>query len=204
MEDAAGEGGSMPAVVDRRDGGGWRLEGSWADAEVADRFLAHLVARAFSPATVRAYAYDLVNFGRFCVERGVRISDAVPIDFLDYLDWQACPRPAPGGKVVPLAAHRGPAAATMNRRVAAVRRILQKNDDVADLGGPGRWLADAPRRVDAGGDRACGRQDELDLSFDSAVSRLSNGLRHAQPHECAHECLHHGDAKKHTIAQRCN
>jgi integrase/recombinase XerC len=115
----------MPAVVARRDGGGWRLEGSWADAEVANHFLAHLVARAFSPATVRAYAYDLVNFGRFCVERGVRISDAVPTDFFDYLDWQACPRPAPGGKVVPLAAHRGPAAATMNRRVAAVRALFE-------------------------------------------------------------------------------
>jgi hypothetical protein len=67
----------MPAVVARRDGVGWRLEGAWPDAEVANRFLAHLVARAFSPATIRAYAYDLVNFGRFCVERGVRVTDAV-------------------------------------------------------------------------------------------------------------------------------
>jgi hypothetical protein len=55
----------MPAVVARTDGAGWWVEGSWPDAAVANRFLAHLVARVFAPATVRACAYDLVNFGRF-------------------------------------------------------------------------------------------------------------------------------------------
>lgn len=114
----------MSAVVARRDGAGWHLEGSWPDAEVANRFLAHLVTRAFSPATVRAYAYDLVNFGRFCVERGVRVGDAVPTDFFDYLEWQRGSRPVRGGRVVRLAAHRGPAAATMNRRIAAVRALF--------------------------------------------------------------------------------
>jgi integrase/recombinase XerC len=114
----------MPVVVARRDGTGWRLEGSWPDAVVANRFLAHLVARAFSPATVRAYAYDLVNFGRFCVEGGVRVADAVPTDFFDYLEWQGRPAPTRGARVVRLAAHRGPAAATMNRRIAAVRALF--------------------------------------------------------------------------------
>ena len=74
----------MPAVV-----AGVYLEGSWADAEVANRFQAHLVARALSPATVRAYAYDLVNFGRFSIERGVQISDAVATDLFDYPDRHA-------------------------------------------------------------------------------------------------------------------
>jgi integrase/recombinase XerC len=114
----------MPAVVARRDGMGWRLEGAWPDAEVATRFLAHLVARAFSPATIRAYAYDLVNFGRFCVERGVRVTDAVPSDFFDYLDWQQQPAGPRGARVVPLAARR-PAAATINRRIAAVRGLFE-------------------------------------------------------------------------------
>jgi integrase/recombinase XerC len=112
----------MPAVVAQKGSEGWRLEGSWPDAEVANRFLVHLVVRAFSPATVRAYAYDLVNFGRFCVERGVRIIDAVPTDFFDYLDWQSS-RPV-RGKVVRLAAGR-PAPATMNRRIAAVRALFE-------------------------------------------------------------------------------
>jgi integrase/recombinase XerC len=114
----------MPAVVARKDREGWRLEGSWPDAEVANRFLAHLAARAFSPATVRAYAYDLVNFGRFCVERGVCIPDAAPTDFFDYLEWQSGPRPARGERVVRLAARR-PAPATMNRRIAAVRALFE-------------------------------------------------------------------------------
>jgi site-specific recombinase XerD len=112
----------MPAVVTQKGSEGWRLEGSWPDAEVANRFLVHLVVRAFSPATVRAYAYDLVNFGRFCVERGVRIIDAVPTDFFDYLDWQSS-RPV-RGKVVRLAAGR-PAPATMNRRIAAARALFE-------------------------------------------------------------------------------
>jgi integrase/recombinase XerC len=114
----------MPAVVACRGREGWRLEGSWPDAEVANRFLAHLVVRAFSPATVQAYAYDLVNFGRFCVECGVRVVDAVPTDLFDYLEWQSSSRPVRDGKVVRLAAGR-PAPATMNRRVAAVRALFE-------------------------------------------------------------------------------
>jgi site-specific recombinase XerD len=103
---------------------GWRVEGSWLDAAVANRFLAHLRVRAFAPATVRAYAYDLVNFGRFCVERGVRVTDAAPTDVFDYLEWQSSSRPARGGRVVRLAAG-GPAPATMNRRIAAVRALFE-------------------------------------------------------------------------------
>jgi Phage integrase, N-terminal SAM-like domain len=114
----------MPVVVACKGSEGWRLEGSWPDAEVANRFLAHLATRAFSPATVRAYAYDLVNFGRFCVERGVRVADAVPTDFFDYLEWQGRPAGPRGARVVQLAARR-PAAATMNRRIAAVRALFE-------------------------------------------------------------------------------
>jgi site-specific recombinase XerD len=114
----------MPAVVARTDGAGWRVEGSWPDAGLANRFLAHLVVRAFAPATVRAYAYDLVNFGRFCVEHGVRVVDAGPTDLFDYLEWQSSRRPARGGRVVRLAA-AGPAPATMNRRIAAVRAMFE-------------------------------------------------------------------------------
>ncbi len=38
--------------------------------EVANGYLAHLGSRAFSPATVRAYTFDLLNFARFLAERG--------------------------------------------------------------------------------------------------------------------------------------
>jgi integrase/recombinase XerC len=114
----------MPAVVACKGSEGWRLEGSWPDAEVANRFLAHLVARAFSPATVRAYAYDLVNFGRFCHESKIAISDALPSDLFDYLDWQTRLGQAAGGTVVRLDRRRV-APATMNRRIAAVRGLFE-------------------------------------------------------------------------------
>ena len=45
-------------------GGEHRLVGDWAALDVANGFLDHLRARAFSPATVRAYAFDVANFAR--------------------------------------------------------------------------------------------------------------------------------------------
>lgn len=41
---------------------GHRVEGCGPDGELVNRFLAHLGSRAFSSATVRACAYDLLNF----------------------------------------------------------------------------------------------------------------------------------------------
>jgi hypothetical protein len=40
---------------------GYRVSGGGEDAGLVNQFLAHLGSRAFSPATVRAYAYDLLN-----------------------------------------------------------------------------------------------------------------------------------------------
>jgi hypothetical protein len=51
-----------------RAGDGHRLEGETPSVELVNRFLEHLSARGFSPATVRAYAFDLANFLGF-VER---------------------------------------------------------------------------------------------------------------------------------------
>src|SRR6266545_890600 len=123
-QDSDPEGVAM-LLVARGGGVEWRLEGAWSDAVVANRFLAHLATRGFSPATIRAYAYDLVNFGRFALEYGVCVADAVPTDFFDYLDWQARSRSTAGAKVVRLADRRGPAPATMNRRIAAVRGLFE-------------------------------------------------------------------------------
>lgn len=95
-------------------------------AGVMNWYLAHLGARGFSPATVRAYAFDLLNFHRFLVERGVDLGGVVATDLFDYLDWQRRDaKPAPRSTVVSLHARRGPAAATMNRRVAAVRGLFE-------------------------------------------------------------------------------
>jgi integrase/recombinase XerC len=104
---------------------GHRVQGLGGDVELVNRFLSHLGSRAFSPATVRAYAYDLLNFLRFLAERGARLQDVVATDLFDYLAWQQRPT-ASTGKVVRLNAQRGVVApATMNRRIAAVRGLFE-------------------------------------------------------------------------------
>ena len=52
--------------------GGYRISGDWEETAKANAFLAHLAARAFSPATIRAYAFDVVNLARFLTGRGHR------------------------------------------------------------------------------------------------------------------------------------
>ena len=86
---------SRPATVTGSRGGG-------PDGELVNRFLAHLGSRAFSPATVRAYAYDLLNFLRFLAGRHARLADVVPTDLFDYLDWQQHPPGTAGRRVVRL------------------------------------------------------------------------------------------------------
>src|SRR5690349_6410268 len=103
---------------------GHRVEGCGSDGELVNGFLSHLVARAFSPATIRAYAYDLHNFLRFLAERGAGLREVAATDLFDYLDWQQRPR-AGAGKVVRLASPRGAAPATVNRRIAAARGLFE-------------------------------------------------------------------------------
>lgn len=120
-------GGSMPVTVMRVEANGslYRLAGSWRDLDAANAFLTHLSARAFSPQTIRAYAYDILNFESFLTEKGLRLGDVVPLDLFDWLEWQAS-RSRPGtGNVVHFTKHAGAAPATINRRVAAVRALFE-------------------------------------------------------------------------------
>ena len=102
---------------------GHRLEGDVPMVKAGNRFLEHLVVRRFSLATVRAYAFDLANFASFLADRSLGLAEVAPTDLFDYLDWQARPASS-GGKVVALG-RRGPAPATMNRRIAAVRGLFE-------------------------------------------------------------------------------
>jgi site-specific recombinase XerD len=102
---------------------GHRLVGDGPVVAAGNRFLDHLAVRAFSPATVRAYAFDLANFGGFLDDRALDLPAVVPTDLFDYLDWQVR-QVAKGGTVVALR-RRGPAPATMNRRIAAVRGLFE-------------------------------------------------------------------------------
>ncbi|MFN2555891.1 MAG: tyrosine-type recombinase/integrase [Nitriliruptorales bacterium] len=102
---------------------GHRLGGAGPTVDAANRFLDHLGVRGFSPATVRAYAYDVANFAAFLGERSLSLTEVVATDLFEYLDWQVARRRG-SGRVVALQ-RPGPAPATMNRRISAVRGLFE-------------------------------------------------------------------------------
>lgn len=112
------------AVTVRLLDGDHRLHGDWAGVEVANRFLAHLGSRAFSPATVRAYAFDVANLARFLDEQHLALAQIAAVDVFAWVDWQGARTPASGSTVVRLRP-RTAAPATVNRRVAAVRAFFE-------------------------------------------------------------------------------
>lgn len=103
---------------------GPRLDGG-PIASVANRYLAHLRARGFAPGTTRGYAFDLLNFSRFLVERDLAMTSVTTGDLFDWLDWQSKPAPPHRAAVVALRSRSGPAPSTVNRRVAAVRGLFE-------------------------------------------------------------------------------
>lgn len=104
----------------RLAGGEYRIGGDWDGVKPANAFLGHLRARAFSPATVRAYAFDVVNLARFLIGQGLRLAAVTPVDVFAWVDWQGARRDGTDrpGTVVALR-RRTAAASTVNRRVAA-------------------------------------------------------------------------------------
>jgi integrase/recombinase XerC len=103
---------------------GHRLVGEGPAVEMANQFLDHLEVRRYSPATVRAYAFDFLNFNGFLEDRNLRLVDVRPTDLFDYLDWQSRSRHASSQKVIPIA-RKNVAPATLNRRVASVRGLFE-------------------------------------------------------------------------------
>ena len=69
----------------RVHGGGerWRIEGGWraADRQLCNDYLGYLADRRYSPASVRAYAFDLLHFARWLDREDLGL-DAVDTDAL--------------------------------------------------------------------------------------------------------------------------
>lgn len=99
------------------------LAGDWADVGVANEFLDHLRIRGFSPATRRAYAFDLLNFGRFLQDHSLALVAVMAMDVFAWVDWQNHPDPRNDDAVG--LRPRTVAASTVNRRVAAVRGLFE-------------------------------------------------------------------------------
>ena len=61
----------------------WRIEGRWraADRQLCNDYLGYLADRRYSPASVRAYAFDLLHFARWLAGEDAGL-DAVDTDVL--------------------------------------------------------------------------------------------------------------------------
>ena len=59
----------------------WRIEGRWraADRQLCNDYLSYLADRRYSPASVRAYAFDLLHFARWLAGQDAGL-DAVDTD----------------------------------------------------------------------------------------------------------------------------
>ncbi len=108
----------------QRDGR-WRFQGQGAGClTLIEEYLGYLVDRAYSVATVRSYAFDLLHFARWLGAEGIAVEAVVTDTLLRYLT--ACRTAAvpgrPGGNVYSLRDGRnaGYAPATINRRLAAI------------------------------------------------------------------------------------
>src|SRR5258707_6321803 len=103
-----------------------RVSGDWDGADAANMFLAHLQARAFSPATIRAYAFDVVNLARFLAGQGISLSEVTPVDGFAWVDWHGARRDGPAGSRKGVALRpRSAAASARNRPVRGGRAFFE-------------------------------------------------------------------------------
>lgn len=105
----------------------WRIEGDapTRSLRLCNDYLAYLADRRYSPASVRAYAFDLLHFLRWLGDEGLSIDDVKTDALLGYL--AACRTARRRGQhdnVISLRAEQGLAPATVNRRLAAISGLF--------------------------------------------------------------------------------
>lgn len=110
-------------------GGTWMIAGTGSSAfTTVNDYLGYLTDRNYSPATVRAYGFDLLAFCRWLTTEGLTLPEVSTEVMLRYLT--ACRHATvpgrPGPNVVTLQGQRadGYAPATVNRRLAAVSGLF--------------------------------------------------------------------------------
>ncbi|GAF46559.1 putative transposase [Rhodococcus wratislaviensis NBRC 100605] len=104
---------------------GFVVDGEWEGCAAANAFLKHLAGRAFSAATVRAYAFDVLNLARFLIDRDLGFTAVTPVTVFEWIDWQGVRRDPRPGAAPRRGRQRAAAASTINRRVAAVRALFE-------------------------------------------------------------------------------
>ena len=108
--------------------GGWRLAGGGAGGfALVNDYLGYLADRRYSPATVRAYAYDLLAFCRWLVAEFVTLDEVDVETLLGFL--AACRTVVLPGQAENVFSIRdgrnvGYAPATVNRRLAAISGLF--------------------------------------------------------------------------------
>lgn len=125
-----------------KEGEVWQLSGPAVDRfALVNAFLAHLADRNYSPRTQRAYAFDLMAFGRWLEVEGCGLAEVDTDVLLRFLT--ACREAVlpgrPGGNVYSIKDGRntGYAPSTINRRLAAISALFafrQMRDP--DVGNP--------------------------------------------------------------------
>ncbi|MGH3847019.1 MAG: site-specific integrase, partial [Pseudonocardiaceae bacterium] len=110
--------------------GDWVLSGpAAAGFALVNDYLGYLADRRYSPRTVRAYAFDLLAFCRWLLAGKVTLEAVTAETLLRYLAYcrTATFRRRPGGNVYSIRDGRstGYAAATVNRRMAAVSGLFE-------------------------------------------------------------------------------
>ena len=107
----------------------WRIEGRWqaADRQLCNDYLGYLADRRYSPASVRAYAFDLLHFVRWLAGEDISLNAVDTDALLRYLAaCRAERREGQHDNVVSLASGRaaGLAPATINQRLAAISGLF--------------------------------------------------------------------------------